>query len=83
MVHYEADQLEGLATKFSSEAVGTLLDGGSAAYHGAMTTDWALKGAESSRLQELIRYVVTSTCTCFFLFQHRAQQQRSELPAVS
>lgn len=56
VVHYEADQLESLATKFSAEAVGTLLDGGSSAYHGAMTTDWALKGAESSRLQDLIRY---------------------------
>ena len=56
VVHYEADQLEGLATKFCSEAVGTLLDGGNSAFHGAMTTDWALKGAESSKLQELIRY---------------------------
>lgn len=61
VVHYEAGQLEGLATKFCSEAVGTLLDGGSSAYHGAMTTDWALKRAESSKLQELIRYAHQST----------------------
>jgi hypothetical protein len=55
VVHYEPDQLEMIATKFSTECVGTLLDGGSSSYHGAMTTDWALKGAESSTLQELIR----------------------------
>lgn len=65
VVHYEASQLEGLATKFCSEAVGTLLDGGSSAYHGAMTTDWALKGAESSTLQELIRYAGCHSCCSF------------------
>lgn len=62
-MHYEAEQLESLATKFCAEAVGTLLDGGTSAYHGAMTTDWALKGAESSRLQELIRYASKFSCT--------------------
>lgn len=76
VVHYEADQLEGLAAKFSSEAVGTLLDGGSAAYHGAMTTDWALKGAESSRLQELIR-------ACFLLIKPGGSMRPPRSPAKS